>query len=193
VRTLESLGAIVEPVEIDFVADEDSFLVMLQSSLAARLAQHLPTMGNRLDASLRETIARGQRRSAAEILAATASRSALFRRVVALFTRIDVLASPTISAPAPVVGLDPFAPFAVGGGVGEAGRIRSAWYPYTYPFNLTGHPALSVPCGRTQAGLPIGLQLVGPWHADHRLLAVAERLEAARPWAQDWPPAAAAA
>lgn len=190
-RTLEAMGAAIVPIEIDFAAEEDAFLVLLQAGLAGRLAPHLPGAADRLDPSLCETIARGQRRSAAEILAATARRTALYRRVVGLFGRVDVLATPTLSAPAPSVGLDPFAPFAVAGELGEAGRIRSTWYPYTYPFNLTGHPALSVPCGRTREGLPVGLQLVAPWHGDHRLLALAERLEAERPWARDWPPAAA--
>lgn len=192
IRALEAMGAAVEPVESDLAAEEEAFLVLLQAGLAGRLASHLPAAADRLDASLRETVARGQRRSAAEILAATARRTTLFRRVVALFEAgVDVLATPTLSAPAPPVGLDPFAPFAVGGGSGEAGRIRATWYPYTFPFNLTGHPALSVPCGRTAGGLPVGLQLVAPWHADHRLLDLAECLEAVQPWAQDWPPAAA--
>jgi aspartyl-tRNA(Asn)/glutamyl-tRNA(Gln) amidotransferase subunit A len=195
VRALEAMGAAVEPVEIDLAAEEDAFLVLLQSSLSGRLVQYLPAAADRLDASLRETIERGRRRTAAEILAATARRTALYRRVVALFERMDVFATPTLSAPAPLLGLDPFAPFAIGGGVGEPGSIRATWYPYTYPFNLTGHPALSVPCGRTGggAGLPVGLQLVGAWHADHHLLDLTARIEAARPWAQDWPPAAAAA
>jgi aspartyl-tRNA(Asn)/glutamyl-tRNA(Gln) amidotransferase subunit A len=48
-----------------------------------------------------------------------------------------------------------------------------------FPFNLTGHPALSLPCGWTEERLPIGLQLMGRWHDDAFLLDVAERLEAA--------------
>ena len=60
-----------------------------------------------------------------------------------------------------------------------AGTIRGAWYPYTYPMNLTGHPALSMPCGKSRGGLPIGLQLVARWHDDRFLLGVAALLEAA--------------
>ena len=52
----------------------------------------------------------------------------------------------------------------------DAGRVRAAWYPYTYPFNLTGHPALTVPCGFTRRGLPLGLHLVGRWYAEDVLL-----------------------
>lgn len=57
--------------------------------------------------------------------------------------------------------------------------MRGAWYPYTYPMNLTGHPALSMPCGRSAAGLPIGLQLAGRWYADRYLLGIARRVEQA--------------
>lgn len=190
-EAVQLLGGAIEAVEIDFVADEAAFLVMLQASLAARFGPRLPTERARFSPSLVETIERGLSHGAAEVLEAAQARSQLFRRMVALFERIDVLATPTISAPAPAIGLDPFAPFAVGGGVGEAGHIRATWYPYTYPFNLTGHPALSVPAGRTRAGLPVGLQLGGRWHEEQLLLGLAERLEAAHPWAGRWPPHAA--
>ena len=63
-----------------------------------------------------------------------------------------------------------------------AGSLRGAWYPYTHPFNLTGHPAITVPCGLTADGLPVGLHLVAPWNADARLIAVAACYEAATDW-----------
>ncbi|WP_291296869.1 amidase [Elioraea sp.] len=190
-EAVKALGCAIELVEIDFVSEEDAFLVMLQSSLAARLGPRLAAERASLSPSLTETIERGLARSAAEVLDAAQRRTALYRKVVALFDRIDVLATPTISAPAPPTELDPFAPFAIGNGAGAPGHIRATWYPYTYPFNLTGHPALTVPAGRTRAGLPVGLQLAGRWHEDHLLLDLAQRLEAARPWAAAWPPHAA--
>ena len=55
-------------------------------------------------------------------------------------------------------------------------RTGTSWTPYTYPFNLTQQPALSVPCGFTSAGLPIGLQVVGPRHADALVLRVGQRV-----------------
>jgi aspartyl-tRNA(Asn)/glutamyl-tRNA(Gln) amidotransferase subunit A len=57
------------------------------------------------------------------------------------------------------------------------------WTPFTYPFNMTQQPAISVPAGRTSAGLPVGLQIVGPRHSDDLVLAVAKLLEEVRPWA----------
>ncbi len=48
--------------------------------------------------------------------------------------------------------------------------------PIRFPFNLTGHPALAMPCGKTPEGLPIALQIVGRWHADEQVLAAAAAL-----------------
>jgi aspartyl-tRNA(Asn)/glutamyl-tRNA(Gln) amidotransferase subunit A len=44
------------------------------------------------------------------------------------------------------------------------------WTPYTYPFNITGQPAITLPCGPATDGLPVGLQIVGPWAHDNRVL-----------------------
>jgi aspartyl-tRNA(Asn)/glutamyl-tRNA(Gln) amidotransferase subunit A len=59
--------------------------------------------------------------------------------------------------------------------------------PFTIPFNLTGQPAATVPCGFTSEGLPVGLQIVGRWHADSTVLRAAACLEAAQPWAHHRP------
>src|SRR5438105_3303408 len=76
---------------------------------------------------------------------------------------------------------------------GIATRLASytsewAWSPFTYPFNLTGQPAASVPCGFTRGGLPIGLQVVGRRFDDATVLRASAAFEAARPWAQNRPP-----
>ena len=57
--------------------------------------------------------------------------------------------------------------------------------PYTLPCNLTGQPAASMPAGLTQAGLPVGLQLIGPPRADHRVLCAMRAYESASGWR--WP------
>jgi Asp-tRNA(Asn)/Glu-tRNA(Gln) amidotransferase A subunit family amidase len=65
--------------------------------------------------------------------------------------------------------------------------MRAAWVSYLNIFNLTGHPAISVPCGWTAGGLPVGLQIVGCWRYDTGVLAAAAALEEARPWAERRP------
>ena len=50
--------------------------------------------------------------------------------------------------------------------VGARSPASDSWYPYTHPFNVTGHPAISVPVGWSQEEMPIGLQIVGPWQSE---------------------------
>jgi aspartyl-tRNA(Asn)/glutamyl-tRNA(Gln) amidotransferase subunit A len=61
------------------------------------------------------------------------------------------------------------------------------WMPFTYPFNLTGQPAASVPAGLTDDGVPVGLQIVGRRHADRTVLAAARAYEVACPWNEGRP------
>ncbi|HZV96232.1 MAG TPA: amidase family protein [Candidatus Nitrosocosmicus sp.] len=185
VRHLEDRGARVETVEEDFAVFEPAFLVFFQGGLAARVGPHMAKFGDKVARSLRESIERGTQWSAVDWGNALGQRTAVFRRVHALFERFDFLVSPTLARPPLAVDHDPFDPIAIDGE--PAGSIRGAWYPYLWPFNLSGHPAVSLPCGWTSDGLPIGLQIVGPWHADRRVLTLAEHLERERPCARAMP------
>jgi aspartyl-tRNA(Asn)/glutamyl-tRNA(Gln) amidotransferase subunit A len=86
----------------------------------------------------------------------------------------DVLVTPTL----------PITAFPVGQDVpdGSASPDWTDWTPYTYPFNLTQQPALTVPCGFTTAGLPVGLQIVCNRHADSLTLRVGQAYQAATDW-----------
>lgn len=174
-KQAEGLGWIVEPIELDLVSLEPHFLVFLRSLLLARLGSHAERAPEKLDPTLLATIEAGRGYSAADLCQAQFARTDCFAKVQDILARFDLIASPTLSTPALPVGLDPLGQIDIAGK--PAGTIRGAWYPYTFPFNLTGHPALSMPCGRSSGGLPIGLQLVTSWHADRYLLDVAARLE----------------
>jgi aspartyl-tRNA(Asn)/glutamyl-tRNA(Gln) amidotransferase subunit A len=185
VRHLEGRGAVVESVDEDFAHFERTFLVFLQGGLAARVGPHMAAFGDRVARSLRESIERGAQWSAVDWANAVAQRTTVYRRVCALFRRFDFLLSPTLGRPALAVDHDPYQPITIAGE--SAGSIRGAWYPYLWPFNLSGHPAISLPCGWSSDGLPIGLQIVGPWLADRRVLALAAHLEHERPCARPMP------
>jgi amidase/aspartyl-tRNA(Asn)/glutamyl-tRNA(Gln) amidotransferase subunit A len=69
---------------------------------------------------------------------------------------------------------------------GEAVNPFLGWC-LTYPFNFTGHPAVSLPAGLTDDGLPVGLQLVAPMFSDDALLAASAAFERVRPWHDTYP------
>ena len=119
--------------------------------------------------------------SAADWMRAHDRRTSLFRAVQRLFERFDVIATPTMTA----------APKPLDAGGSIATEMYAEWAAPLYPFNLTGHPALSVPAGFTAAGLPVGLQLIGPWFAEAQLLRTAALMETISPWHRQRPPLSA--
>lgn len=103
-------------------------------------------------------------------------RAALMRRMAEFHRRFDLLLSPTLTIPP--FGADIDRP---------EGETRYSWTGLCVPFNLTRQPAASVPCGFTRDGLPVGMQIVGPYGADLAVLQAARAFETARPWAERRP------
>jgi aspartyl-tRNA(Asn)/glutamyl-tRNA(Gln) amidotransferase subunit A len=116
--------------------------------------------------------------------AAFTFRGEFYRRMMEFFADYDLLLSPTLATPPfPHPGSAP-GPSEING---EPIEPMLGWL-LTYPFNLTGQPAITVPCGFTDDGLPVGLQIVGRRHADIAVLRAAAAYEQAAPWADRRPP-----
>ncbi len=124
--------------------------------------------------------------SATELYDAIFQRTRLYRQVQSWFDRCDIVAMPTLSRSAVPIDQDFFGPIEIDNQLVE--NIRASWYPYTMPFNLTGNPAVSLPCGFDRDGMPLAIQLVATPGADADLLRVAAAFETARPWADRRPP-----
>ena len=110
-------------------------------------------------------------------------RLAWWQHARAFFEKYDLLLTPTVACPPFKVGLDN-----PDRDRRHEGRAATRAAPFTYPFNLTGQPAASVPCGFTRRGLPIGLQIVGRRFDDVAVLRAAAAFERLRPWADRRPP-----
>lgn len=173
-EALAGLGAEVEPLDIDFARFEPGFRVHLESLLAARTASRVQEAPELFDPTFVKTVEQGLERSAVEVQRAAAERTELYRLIERHFERVDYLVTPTLAAASVPADTDTHADIVIAGV--DCGRIRAGWYPYTFPLNLTGHPALSLPCGWTAEGLPIGLQIIGRWYDEEGILDLAERL-----------------
>lgn len=128
-------------------------------------------------ADLRQRLAQGLAIPAAVYLDALRARGQLVDEYRSLFGKIDLVALPTTRIPAPTIE--------AAGSEEMAAEIRTALLAFTEPFNVYGAPAISIPCGLTRGGLPVGLQLAGDLHADERLLSAALSLERLLPGTQE--------
>ena len=168
------MGCAVEAAAPDFSGAIDSFQVLRGLLFADVRGALLPAERHRLNPDIAWNIEKGQRLGAAEIIAAMQDRHALFHRVAGFFESHDLLVCPTVAVP----------PFAVEQRfpteiAGEALTTYIDWMFLTFVITLTGCPAISLPCGLTKEGLPVGLQLVGPPHGDAALLGAAALMEQA--------------
>jgi aspartyl-tRNA(Asn)/glutamyl-tRNA(Gln) amidotransferase subunit A len=141
--------------------------------------------GSELSETFLKQLALAQRVSGVDFQQAMFDRTALFRRVQSLFARADMLAMPTLTRTALPIDQDLFGSIEIDGRSFD--NLRPHWFPWTMPFNMTGHPAVSVPAGFGRDGLPIGIQLVGRFRGDVELLRVAALFEASQDLLGRWP------
>ena len=145
-------------------------------------AHFLPKWEDKMDPGLVACIRAGQGFTAQDYLDARARKLAYIERVHRFFEDWDLLLTPAVSVAAfPADRLQP-----------EDWPSHAwdwtTWAEFSYPFNFSGNPAASVPCGFTPQRLPVGLQIVGPRFADLSVLQAAAAFEAARPWRDARPP-----
>lgn len=173
VTTLGEAGLIVEDADPGFADPIDAFTVLWSTGAAKWLDTFPAGAPEQIDPGLRRIWEQGRTYSALDYLDASEVRAGLGIRMGEFHTRYDVLLTPTVA----------ISPFEAGHEVPPGSGLDSwpQWARFSYPFNLTQQPALSVPVGFTSQGLPVGLQVVGPRHSDDLVLAVAKLVEETRP------------
>jgi len=165
-------GAIVEHTSPDFSAAREILNVLRPAWLAAHWGDLIESHGGELSGSFRAHLDTGVKLPAKVVWEAEKKRAALAQRVIRLFDRYDLLACPT----APVAAF-PFDTARIDAIDCMPLDIESDWMLLTYAISLTGCPALSLPCGFTSDGRPVGLQLIAGPRAEITLIAAAALLE----------------
>jgi aspartyl-tRNA(Asn)/glutamyl-tRNA(Gln) amidotransferase subunit A len=181
VKAFRELGARVEAVNPKWPSPQEAWDQIFCGGIATRLAPYLDRR-QEIEPGLVEIIERTLKNPPTRYVQAWFDRLTWWQHVRRFFERYDLLVTPTIAC----------LPFACTADAPSeiAGRPigRYDWIPFTYPFNLTGQPAVSVPAGFSRDGLPVGLQIVGRRFDDLGVLRAAAAFERARPWAQHRPP-----
>jgi amidase len=178
------LGARVETAHPDFGEVAEIVRTTRGLAMVMRQEDHLPKWKPLMQENLVRNTEQGLALTASEIARGERLRTVLFERVRRFMERFDLILTPT--APVP-----PF-PVEMRSGPETINGVRMTnyiqWALLTYAFTVVNAPAISVPCGFTRAGLPVGLQLAGRWRDEAGVLRAAAAFEAAAPWAHRRPP-----
>jgi aspartyl-tRNA(Asn)/glutamyl-tRNA(Gln) amidotransferase subunit A len=169
-RRLEQAGCVVEEVERVFAADpEDLWTAEFYAGVGTRLRPILETRRDLLDPAVATILEAALQQDMRAYYETVFRRYALRDDLLAFFSRYDVLLSPTL----PIVALE------AGRDIppGLEHRNLVSWVYYTYPFNLTGQPAASLPVGLAKPGLPVGMQIIAGRNDETTVLKVAAWLE----------------
>jgi aspartyl-tRNA(Asn)/glutamyl-tRNA(Gln) amidotransferase subunit A len=176
-RALEEQGATVEEADPPLGDTSDLIRKMWWPVMTGVVEAVAPARRGDIDPGLRAMAERGRAFSVGDYAAAYYARNELHQAMLRFHERFDLLLTPTMPITALKAGL------VVPEG-GEFGDDWINWSPYTYPFNLTQQPAVSLPCGLAANGLPMGVQIVGALRADKLVLRAARALEKALPRAR---------
>ncbi len=178
-KCFASLGARIEEVSLPHVSDsvDPSTNIALAEAAHYHESQgYFPARAQDYGEDVRRRLEMGSGVRALDYLRAFGVKREVEQDFQDAFKRVDAILAPSVPIPAPRLGEKEITI------EGEKETARSALVRMNRPANFTGHPAISIPCGFTREGLPVGLQLIGPYWGEARLLAIALAYEDATDW-----------
>ena len=181
-RAFEEMGCVVEEPRISIDNPLPPFMDIFTTNSYTSLGHMLEERGEDLTDYVRASLEFGRRVTGADYARALRAVEVLRAQMDDLLESYDLLLTPTMAVPAFPVGQYPRQ---IGG---KEVHPRLGYVPFTPPFNVTGQPAASVPCGFSADGMPIGLHIIGRRGEEATVLRVSAAFEEARPWAQHRPP-----
>jgi amidase len=182
-RQFSELGCRLEDASPEIGNIRDPFLALNAVLRHATVGKYLDEWREQMDPILVRRIELSQALTPGDISRAEVERTAYHHRLRRFFERYDLLVLPAASIAASPLGA--LMPKEI---AGRPLRDHLDMMVPTFAFNLSGYPAISIPCGWTEQGLPVGLQIVGGWRQDALVLKAAASFEAAAPWTDRRPP-----
>jgi amidase len=171
----EALGCRVDDAEPDFTGFDDVFKAIRALAFLTSVAPRVGTRRELVKDTILWEIDRGLRLTASDIAAALTKRTELFHRMRRFMSTYEFFVLPTVQVP-PFAVNQPY-PTAIDG---VAMETYIDWMKSCYFISIVGNPSISVPCGFTDDGLPIGVQIVGRHRDDRGVLQLAHGYEGAR-------------
>ncbi len=179
-QVFRELGAEIESVSMPRLADSllpaTNDIALAEATRYHQSQGYFPARAAEYGEDVRRRLEAGANVLAVNYLRGCACKPQAEKEFDAAFERVELIVAPSTPTPAPRIGqqdveID-----------GEKETVRSALVRMNRPTNFTGHPAISIPCGFTQDGLPVGMQLIGPRWGEARLAAIAAAYENATEW-----------
>jgi len=179
IKVFRSLGARTEEVSLPHLADSadpSTNIAVAEATQYHESQGYFPARAQDYSDDVRRRLEQGRNVRAVDYLAAFEVKRKVAKDFDVAFESVHAIVAPASPIPAPRLGeTEIFIS-------GEKEAIRSAVVRVNRPANLSGHPALSVPCGFTPEGLPVGMQIIGPKWSEARLLSIAASYEKATEW-----------
>ena len=177
----EQFGWTTEQAKIKIRKAEMAFYTLYTVDFGYDLKPKFKEWKDKIDPDLLKLAEGGLGYSGIDVMRAMDQRRIIYDTINSFFKEYDILITPTTAIPAFELGIM-YPPVINGKNVSPTG-----WQPFTLPFNLTGHPAGTVPCGWSSEGLPIGMQIVGKRFDELTVLQVSKAFQDIAPWQEKTP------
>ncbi len=178
----ENLGATGEEVEINVGELFEDFWGMFSACAYAKLGLIFEKTPDLLTDYAKETLEYGKNFSGAQFAQALGKAKIVKNKFASIFAEKDFIVTPTMAVTAFPVSNPP--------NIINGQQVNKFWgaFPFTYPVNVAGLPAVSIPCGFSNEGLPIGLQIIGNYGSEPELLNISRAFESRCEYLSQHPP-----
>jgi len=184
-KQFSALGASTETEGEDLTKFDPSIITrLITCNLAARFRELSKSQQEKLNPKLHSLLDSERFRPDGVLLQAESmARSRLYNRLEVLFQNYDLIVSATVTSKPPLAKPSDNPTVTINGEIEDLEK----WWTHLGLVNLTGHPAISIPCGEFEDGLPIGLHVIGKWNGEQDLINFAAGIEELYNWNDKWP------